>query len=311
MVKKSYIVVGLILFLAIASILIYAIAPVIVLDAKFPKVNDSFAVLKTKELSVTGEYVSEFGKKLGITGDVKSRQYDNVLNIGDERDGSTPILHVYKNSGAIYYAIPDKICPSYNIPYDPEPELPPVEEAKEIATEFLLKRDLLPDDAKFESVTVGATQGLWEAGNDEPIAEYNTTLHVRFCRYINGVPVEGDGLTVFIGDNGEIVGLTRNWRHVEPEPYKEVEIKTPEEAYEELTSGKVIQPAVPIGVDSKVTIKEISIVYWMRPCFEKQEYVLPVYRFSGTYAGEDGEESFELFVPAVRSDEMKSEGVTY
>ena len=75
-----------------------------------------------------------------------------------------------------------------------------------------------------------------------------------------------------------MVQVTRVWK--ETEPYKEISIRSPQEAYQELIAGEGSCP-VPSGCE-KMVVEKVTLAYWMEPdLYEKQEYVVPVYEFKG------------------------------
>jgi hypothetical protein len=151
------------------------------------------------------------------------------------------------------------------------PTLPSEEEAKEIATQFLAQVGLLPPGAYASEVVVGGSCG--GDGMEIHVAH----LLVRFAWEIDGFPATDTKFGVRIGDGGEVVQVTRVWK--ETEPYKEISIRSPQEAYQELVAGEGSCP-VPSGC-RKMVIEKISLAYWMEPRIEKQEYVVPVYEFKG------------------------------
>ena len=272
-----------------------------VLNITFPKISDSYLVYKTVTPEVTTDYVEDIGRTFGLTGTAKPYiEATGEICLVDETKGVREQVSVYRYSGAVVYEIPDKGFPTY---IDSQPILPSENDAKEIALDYLMNRNLLPRDAEFTNVEVNQIIG-------NATVSYNVTLAVRFSRNFNDIPVCGhDGLSVIIGNNSEVLGLVMNWRAVEP--YKEISIKTPEEAYEDLIAGKSVQPPLETMLD-QATINEISIGYWMEQRINKQEFVLPVYAFTGTAIDSEGrEEPFSEFVPAVQPEEIKSLGVVY
>jgi hypothetical protein len=104
---------------------------------------------------------------------------------------------------------------------------------------------------------------------------------------IDGVPLAGPGAKfgVRIGDGGEVVSVYRVWR--ETEPYKEISIRAPQEAYQDLPAGKGSYLAS--SQCKKVVVESVSLAYWMEAADEKQEYVVPVYEFQGKCLDAEGQ----------------------
>lgn len=275
-----------------------------VLNATFPEIRDSYLVYKTVTPEVTSDYVKGIGRTFGLTENAELRINDKIRLV-DEAEGTRKQVTVYKASGAIQY------YKEYPASVDSQPILPSENDAKEIASDYLSTRKLLPEDAEFKNVGVSETYEIWRAGSSEPIISYDVSLAVRFSRSVNGLPVYGhDELAVIIGNNSEVHEIVMNWRAIEP--YREISLKTPEEAYKELIAGENrVQPPLEMMAD-RATINEISIGYWMEPRITKQEFVLPVYAFTGTVIDSEGrEEPFHDYVLAVQAEELESLGVVY
>lgn len=245
------------------------------LAVEFPEVGDRAMVYKVKPPDVTVEKVTEMSRRLGFQGEAEVGA--EVIFMVDESGGETRDFMVYVNSGAVKYGFIRDSFMHKLYPQTP-PTLPSEEEAKEIATRFLAQAGLLPSDAYASGVVSGGG-----AGGDGG-AYYVTHLLVIFAREIDGVRVTGTTLNVRIGDGGEVVQVHGVWREVEP--CKEVSIRSPQEAYQELTSGEGSCP-VPSGCQ-KVVVDKITLAYWMEPAPVKQEYVVPVYEFKGKCLDAEG-----------------------
>jgi len=261
--------------------------------------NNKMMVYRVENPVVTTDSVKEIGGKLGFEGGANYIDEETKIAMLDEEAEEVRQLSVWVDSGAVEYAIvyPDKLYP-----LEP-PNLPSEEEARQIAIDFLDQSGLLPADSAIgddleAEVLVGGTYGtrekvpdevMDEAGEIKPEGdeEYVTHLLVRFHRQINGFPVNGVGskFGVRIGDKGEVVAMLKVWRELTP--YNEVVINTPEQAYQELTSGTGSYYA-PLDCE-KVVVEQVYLAYWMEPLDEHQEYVVPVYEFKGRCLDKDGE----------------------
>lgn len=110
---------------------------------------------------------------------------------------------------------------------------------------------------------------------------------VRFYRQINGLPVANSGgntLAVRIGDRGEIASVFKLWREVVP--YKELELVSPQRAYQELLSG-MGKHYIPSDCE-KVIIEQVNLAYWMESMNQQHDYVVPVYEFKGKCLDKNG-----------------------
>jgi hypothetical protein len=236
------------------------------LAADFPEVGDRLMVYKVKPPEVTPEKVAQMGRRLGFQGEAEVGT--DMMAMIDESSGRTRQLSVWTASGAVDYGFSpfmDKLYP------DTPPTLPSEEEAKEIATQFLAQAGLLPPGAHVSEVLEGGRCG----GDGQP--SYLAHLLVRFTWEIDGVPATWTKFAVRIGDGGEVVQLVRVYREVEP--YKEVSIRSPQKAYQDLLAGKGSYAAP--SDSHKVVVEKVSLAYWMEPAPIQQEYVIPVYEFKG------------------------------
>jgi hypothetical protein len=274
--------------------------------------NNMMMVYKVENPAVTTDSVREIGRKLGFEGGAGYIEGEEKIAMLDEGVEETRQLSVWVNSGAVEYAIvyPDKLYP-----LEP-PNLPSVEEAKQIAIDFLVQSGLLPPDAtigdSYEAeVVTGGTYAivkkvpeevLKEGGEIKPevAEEYVTHLLVRVHRQIDGFPVTGSGnkFGVRIGDGGEVISVLKVWREVTP--YKMVAIKTADQAFQELESGAASYYA-PLECE-KVVVEQVYLAYWMEPLDQHQKYVVPVYEFKGKCLDKDGEylEDFVGWCEAVK-----------
>lgn len=265
-----------------------------VLAVPFPVVNDSYPVYQTVTPKAASEEVRRLGNLFGLSGEMKSVPSSSKIRLVDDSKNPAAELSYYTNSGAYRYEIPEKVYP-YST--DRQPSLPSDEEARAIATKYLVERDLLPDGAYFNDVSIGS-----QSGSKTPTSHtlYNLTKNVEFVQDLQGVRVYNAGITVTIGENGEVVSAGSSLRELKPEPVRYVKIVTPEEAYQRLIAGDVVIRPLPDGYD-EVVVSDISLGYWMEIKTEPQKYVIPVYVFSCTTpAG-----AYRQYVSAVDSSEVQ------
>ena len=251
------------------------------LATDFPTVPEMVTVYRVIPPDITAEWVTELGRKFGFMGEAGSG-VPNIISMSDlSIDGKTRRgLRVYTNSGGIRYNCPSKLEPEEypDYPELPSVSLPSYEEAERIAVDFLSERGLLLPDMRVNYVDVGGTY-----------CDVITHLLVRFRRDINGIPVTGPGhkFGVRIGEKGAIGEVFIVHREIEP--YQDVPIKSTAEAYEDLKECKNSVGYYVLPLDcKKVVIEEIYLAYWMDPVRDRQEYVAPVYEFTGECFDEAG-----------------------
>lgn len=253
-----------------------------ILAAKFPELNSKYPVYKTVQPIVSKEYINGIARIFDLEGEV-SEMTHNSLQVIDTRKTPEEHIEVFENSGGYRYSIPDRKFRTV----DYQPELPSFDEAKYIADKYLNSKHLMPENADFMNVSVCYCQSEWIAGRSDPLITYDILLCVPYAQKIAGLPTIGGTLTVYIGEKGEIAGVTNKMRVVEKDPVRYTEIISPQHAFEKFSMGNyVIKPLDEIY--NKITIQDISLAYWIAPLADRQEYVSPVYVFSGTAEG-DGE----------------------
>jgi hypothetical protein len=242
-----------------------------------PEVSNRAMVYKVKPPEVTVDKVAQMGRGLGFQGEVEvGTDMMAMIDMIDESSGQTRQLSVWTASGAVDYGFSPFMPKLYP---DTPPTLPSEEEAKEIATQFLAQAGLLPPGAHVSEVLEGGRCG----GDGQP--GYVAHLLVRFTWEIDSVPATSTKFGLRIGDGGEVVRLVMVYREVEP--YKEVSIRSPQKAYEDLLADKGSY-AVPSDCQ-KVVVEKVSLAYWMEPAPIQQEYVIPVYEFKGKCLDGNGE----------------------
>ncbi|EHQ34757.1 hypothetical protein [Methanoplanus limicola] len=251
--------------------------PDIILNAKFTKDRTTVPLYDIKFEKLDTDNI----KKIAESFDIKGVLEPYIKNTGEMRivdDSYDPQRQIsyYSKSGAIVYSIPDKEFPNS---VEVQPVLPSKEEAIIIADEFLEKTNTYQKDAFIKNVEVNQKQQVWKSGATKPEKSYDVTTAVRYARNFDGIPVYGDEFSVIIGDGGEVVGMVKNWREVEPSG--NVQLRTVENAYEDLCNQNTVYP-VNLAEFDTVTINDISLGYWMEPRIYEQNKVVPIYVFSGT-----------------------------
>ncbi|MGV8129203.1 MAG: beta-propeller fold lactonase family protein [Methanolinea sp.] len=253
-------------FMNEGAALFFSIYP---LETDFPIVDESYPVYRTIIPNLTNEEIQQLGALFGVSGEVEDYiPSSGISRITDYSRDPYAIFEFNRNSGAYRYQIPDKV---FSDSTSIQPDLPSDEEARIIATEYLQERDLFPADLHFSGVSIGSASG-------DSTHMFNLTKHVGFTREIAGIPVCNTGITVTIGEGGEVVGVTNSVRQYDPVPVRYMEIRTPVQAYERLRAGDLIMR--PLCCTSYYAVRNISLGYWIEDTVSTQEYMLPVYAFA-------------------------------
>jgi hypothetical protein len=163
------------------------------------------------------------------------------------------------------------------------PRLPVPDEAAKIAGDFLRRHKLmpqLPPGFRFAQSSFGGTRvALKQDGKreDKPLdIKVNHSISVLLSEPVEGMqelPIVGGGgkATVTVGDRGEVLGHLSSWRNIEGRTAKAelIDRKHADEQFRKLTE------------QLKVTEYEARLAYYAAPVFADQEYLYPVYVYSG------------------------------
>ncbi len=265
----------------------------LVLDTSLPKSAEKILIYKVVPAHYTRQDVITLAQKFNISTTDRIKEVDEGSSIASE-DGTT--YAIMKNSGSFEYTN-TKRADTVN-PLDVPGKLPTDNEAEKIATAFLKDRDLLPEGTVFIGTEHGKIYRLGEKGNDTVVWE---DVEVWYGRMLNGLKVKGSQLSVAVGGNGDIIDYYANWRNYQP--YKELPLKTPELAFEDL---KIKGVAVGMNNPDKVSINEMYLAYHTKPGAEPEEYLEPVYVFKGNVIV-DGKsvDSVEEYIPALTNNAVK------
>jgi hypothetical protein len=164
------------------------------------------------------------------------------------------------------------------------PNIPSESEAP-IATETaLLPYGGLPAGANLTFVKTEYIETL-DLDTHRVIEREPISTNVQYRRYIDDKPVVGDGGSIYLdlGNNGELIYLNKVWRTVTPAG--NVSIIPISAAIEKMKRGELLghQPkcACQLNVD------KIGLGYYEKGRDEPQEYIEPVWIFSGTLSTGD------------------------
>jgi hypothetical protein len=123
---------------------------------------------------------------------------------------------------------------------------------------------------------------------------------VEFPYFVDGAEATGPGskIEVRIGDKGEVVAMIQWSRRLEGYVGERAVI-SPHQAFQDLTQGK---GSLDIPVDCRqVVVEQVQLKYWLDPPSEKQDFIVPVYEFTGQCLDKNGNhlENFTGWTPAL------------
>ena len=235
----------------------------------------------TIDRNITEQEVLRLANNLGIKGEIIKEPGIIVV-----RQDSV-MFDANLSSGVLIYIKTD--VPG-NTLEDIRKYMPSDEEARIIADNFLASHDLMPEGARFYSVT--HNEGVF---GSEPQPHINSKS-VWYSHEIDGYRILTDKLYVEIGVNGAVTHMFRRWYGYEP--LKNYKIIGPDVAISSLNMTGIIIPA---GMKSpeKAVVKEISIGYIGSTQVKDLPYLIPVYVFKGEVYGDGTSSDFYQWIPAI------------
>jgi hypothetical protein len=164
-------------------------------------------------------------------------------------------------------------------------QIPADADVEKIATDFLIKRDLLPTDFVFASVSEGIVSVY--SGDYKRVVE---SKQAWFQRRVDGKNVYGvSKISVEVGDQGVLNSVVILYHNIQP--YGKMPLKSVKAALSDLRKGKGV---VGFDVDLKPTIcfiEKIELAYYEQPDVPDQTYLYPTYHVTGRVIDEHGKES--------------------
>jgi hypothetical protein len=214
---------------------------------------------------------------------VFSSSYDTPLgtvSINAKLPESPPSVTLYRvvpseNDMAFY---------SINHLVDFRPNVTSEADAPQAVPAALIPYGGLPQGAKLTFVKTENVEEF-DTSTNQVTARYPVSTNVQYRRYIDDKPVVGDGGSIYIdlGNFGELIYLNKVWRTVTPAG--NVSIIPVSAAIEKMKRGELLghrpKCACPLNVN------RIGLGYYEKGRDETQEYIEPVWIFSGTLSSGD------------------------
>lgn len=184
------------------------------------------------------------------------------------------------------------ILPGYPPEYI-DTHLPSDEKARQIADEFLDQHHIRPEGAVFYKTNHDI--GHFISGDDQVEIKNSESINVWYKHWIGEYMILTDKLYVQVDVNGAVRKMFREWPVYEP--YQELPIIQPEEAFGYLKEAGIF---IPDGMKNpeKATVTNVSLVYIDQTMTEDLDYLIPVYYFQGEVQGDGKSASFYQYIPA-------------
>lgn len=252
----------------------------IIIETPLPQVPASMDILRLVSKNITAEQALDITSRIFcVNGETKF-----VDDCWITREGPQEVS-IYK-SGSVYFSNDEKMYGTNYLLQD----FPSIADCVTIAQHYLGN---LTAQGLALSKSLGVTFG--EVANDTTVFAYRNgtaipyinNIHVNFRFSYNGYELSGAGakLRVYIGKGGEVIGFIGNFWEVEP--YKHVQIITPQQAIDRLNQTG-FGLSMPKAMITQVVINSISLVYWVSSPLENPLYITPTYNIKGTITGTDG-----------------------
>lgn len=249
---------------------------------KLPK---KFMVYKVKSVILDKDKIKEKALKFGISGDVTDD--GESLCVKDKN----AIFLVNKNTGSEQYLtnkMSGEAIPMTIVLDDKEYE--------KLAEKFLKDKGLSRSDMVFGRINTSTVTNS-DANGEETVKIFRIEA-LFFSKPVDGIKYTGVGpkISVWFGDNAEIIGYGRIWREIEK--YQEY----PLEDFDQICAKIKNQEGLIYGIDSPdeyVDINNVDVILRSDPDGLKQQYVIPHYEITGKTKEK---KDFKIIIPAVRDD---------
>ena len=239
--------------------------------SRLPPTAEQMSLLKVVPKQVSPQYVKEIGENFGMSGEVgDGGNYENTYFMTD----GSKALRVSKTEG-IDYGDSEKLWKVV----EKAPSLPTLDNAEQIATDFLKQTGMLPADASQGKAIFSDMMGIGIKESTEIKEEFPTDISVEFQRVIGGdYPVYGGGSSclVYIGENKEITGFTKIWRDLQNIGMVDIfDMKTAIDLFNKY-GAQIALTGIP-GVFEGFEITNTVLGYYEGGFGEYQDYLVPSY----------------------------------
>ncbi len=254
-----------------------------------PGVEGELSSYRVVPYNLSTEEFLQMARVLGLNGTPSPHpDYPGYILVV-EQEGYMRSLEYFSETGVFAYS-DERV--SYPTSPPPQESIPMVEEAREIAEEFMRRWGFWQDNMTPAS-TGSTTMGVGGKGG-EGGQEWVLSRSVSFTEHLEGYPLGGAGakVSVTVGADGEIGGFILPRRSYIATGV--VNTISPEEAYRKLKIGEQMDGL--ILAEGDVYIKEVYPAYYLSTILEDPREILPCYVFEGVL--EDGEE-VQFYVSAV------------
>jgi hypothetical protein len=247
--------------------------------------EDTIMVYKPAKSGYSKEWATTLEKNLGMSCDVEET---NEIYYADRIDAEDCYFVVEKDTSTISFLKSEGRTgfPDSKVDYITA------------ANSFLEKNGLMTSEFQNPGVAYNFEESLTKSGDKK--TEWRTTV-VTYSREIDSLPVWNCQKMVELDSGGNVIGYFQNWRNYEP--YKEYELKSPEEAFKEFIAEEDLATK---GSPDNVVVTDVLLGYYSQPAASDEKYLQPIYVFEGySQYGKSSEEFEPVVISAI--DEVFNE----
>lgn len=258
------------------------------LKTALPVVPSEVAILRIDNKNLDEKAALDIAEKVLGVKTTKIKSDKDKIALGNKDDEETEIT-IYKK-GQLKYSTGKEWKKIYK-----KEEVQSEKQAKDIAAGYIKKladADLINKEISDSPIMeVVDDEIIAYNEKDKTAATFVSNRHVNLYLSHDGIPLSGAGAKVrlYTGKNGEVLGLLNSigkWI-----PGKKVQLKTPDEAIEEMKTDGY----------RDVTIEIMRLVYNVKSPEDNVEDIQPAYDIRGYMHAYNGEgPHFALIVPAVK-----------
>jgi hypothetical protein len=261
------------------------------LDAMVASVPEKIMVYSSMKSDLTQNKVSKLSQNLQAS---ETDSIDKTVAIDEEKTQDFGFFNTQKETGIISYekSIRKTVILNPGITQKQHTN----EEVIKHVTDVLTEASLMPSEAVIDQSRIKRTENLAASATKETVNE-GTIVYLH--REIDGIRVVNSKVIAEVDSNNDITSLFMNWRDYTP--YKEIETKTYNSAFEEFVTRKLHHhlPSDP----EKIVITDVSLRYYSQVAATAatEKYLQPVFVFEGYVQNGDITEPFEpVYISATK-----------
>jgi len=254
------------------------------INATVPVVTGKMMTYTIEKPNYSWQQASSLAKKLGMFEEIRENEYAYIANETYERK---LVFAVSKSDNTISYRNFSGVSPGTLTSA----------EAMKIVNDLLMSVGILPKDIPEPDFNYQMSECPLLSGENDKNCKI---IDIFFTRKINSYQIAGWALKITIGHGGQIGDMIMTWP--EYHPYKEVSIKSPEQAFVEIQTKRpfFIGLGNPITPE-KIVVTQVELIYVKKD----GKYLIPTYVFYGYGQQGDRQQEFDAIQIPASSEELE------